>query len=230
VNKTNFTMKHIVAFSLYLALISFFYERPFQEIYQTTNHVETIDLKNTPSSYLLEQYELTKETLPKKEEHYQEVTNLNEICTVTASRNPAEINNVLDRQIETVWRTQGKQNIGDSITINCSKEINFDRILLSSGPNGADFPRGFQIETGQTPEELKIIKKLPLWMGKVQMTEKNLPYFGPQHEEYVDFNKSHSAKTIKVTLLRGSDVFDWSVSEIRFFNVDRNIRLPEVVK
>ncbi len=173
------------------------------------NTIPTIEPHYTPSNYLLKTYKGLKLTL--EESQYNSI-DISPNCTATSSAFPEEAARALDGDTNTRWATKNPQQAGDYFEIACKETIELDKILLELGNNGTDFARGFSITTDSTS-----ILNLEDWLGPIRKTKSGLPYFGPQKEIELAFDKPLRFKTIRFTVNRGDNTFDWSIGEVKFY-------------
>jgi hypothetical protein len=168
--------------------------------------------KTTPSNYVLNYFKNPQSNiLIKNHSTLTKDSNLNkENCSIN-SNIPLNIEFLIDKNEKTKWSTKRNQKIGDYIKVTCKNTLTSSRIKLNISNFKTDFPRGFEI-TFDDNESTKI--SYPHWIGPIKYTNNGLAYFGSQAEITIDFSEQKTFNNLKITLIDGDKIFDWSIGEI----------------
>jgi F5/8 type C domain len=107
----------------------------------------------------------------------------------------------LDGDVFTRWATGQIQTTGQTFTLDMKKNLRFERIVLEAGPNGNDYPRGFEISASTDGSNWRQVAIGAQIGATTDVT------FGKQTARYLRIEQTGSAATNW-----------WSVAEINVFS------------
>ena len=121
-----------------------------------------------------------------------------------------------DLKEHTRWTTIREQKAGDFFEIVFEKPTKVVRMILSVRRRPSEFPRSFTVTASNQGGEYRLIRTFPNWVGSLQWTKEDLPYFADQSKVIIDFPSEQSVKTIRTTILEDSPA-PWSVVEVKLY-------------
>ncbi len=141
---------------------------------------------------------------------------------LSASREGAELNNLVDKDSSTRARlAEAPQTGKEWLLIRFNKSRELRGVRLRNDNFFSDFPRGLEVQVssdckGGNPESgsYKTVASFPEWQGSIKFSRAGLPYFGPQGEVEVIFPKETNVQCLLVRQTYPEPIFDWSVTEI----------------
>lgn len=143
-------------------------------------------------------------------------------ATLFASREGAELKNLVDKDSTTRARLAAAPQSGDEwLLIRFNNKRDLSGIRLRNDNFFSDFPRGLEVKvatecTGEVPEFslFKTVSFFPEWQGAIRFSRSGLPYYGPQGEVEVIFPRESGIQCLMVRQTFPEQIFDWSVTEI----------------
>lgn len=198
---------------IFCILVLFIKDQPYVTSYSKLNDSSLIPVEISPSRYVLSSYNRDAAIIPRVKSEYQKIFAEIGNCKISTSRNQDQSGLLLDGKARTIWHTKGNQLRGDFVEFICPNIFSFDRVRLVAP--STDFPRAFKIEVFRD-NEYEVIDQFKPWNGAISLTKEGYPYFSSQGDVVVYFDRTITTSAIRITLLEGDSVFDWSVSELVF--------------
>lgn len=134
-----------------------------------------------------------------------------------ASANAKDANFAIDNNIATRWSTKGPQKGGEVFKIKIAPKVDLAKLVLNLGQNRSDFPRGLKIEAADIVGNKIILFDKHDWLGPVKFSPDGYPYFGPQADVEVIFEKPQETTELIITQTGSDATYDWSIAEIGLY-------------
>jgi hypothetical protein len=140
--------------------------------------------------------------------------------SVSHQNKPKLIKLLSDHKHETRWSPSRGAQYGDEwIRINLPHAASIEGVKILPGKFFSDFARGLEIiDCAAQSTKQKLIKRIPKWIGGVDITNQGYPYYTGEHDVTIIFPQAITTTCLQINQIGEDQNFDWSIAELRILS------------